>query len=345
MIELEIAGRKIGNEHPTFVIAEIGINHGGSLVVAKEMVDSAKRAGAEVIKHQTHILDDEMSGSAKKIIPGNTTKSIYQVMDECSLTLEEEIELKHYVEAHNMLYISTPFSRAAADFLMEQNVPAFKIGSGECNNFPLIEHIAGFGKPIILSTGMNDIKTVDKAVEIMEKANIGYGLLHCTNLYPTPPELIRLGAISQMRAHYSNAVIGLSDHSLDNYACFGAVAVGANIIERHYTDHKQRLGPDIVCSMDEKELKELIHGCEVIRRARFGEKNLLEEEQVTRDFAYASVVAIDDIKAGDILTKDNIWVKRPGTGELSAADFEGLLGKKSTRNIAHDEMLKQTDYE
>ena len=345
MFELEIAGRKIGDQHPTFIIAEIGINHGGLLSVAKEMVDSAKRAGAEVIKHQTHVLDDEMSGSAKKIIPGNTDKSIYQVMEDCSLTLEEEIELKHYIEMQGLLYISTPFSRAAADFLMEQNVPAFKIGSGECNNFPLIEHVAGFGKPIILSTGMNDIKTVDKAVEIMEKANIRYGLLHCTNLYPTPPELIRLGAISQMRSHYSNAVIGLSDHSLDNYACFGAVAVGANIIERHYTDHKQRLGPDIVCSMDEKELKELIHGCDVIRRARFGDKTLLEEEQVTRDFAYASVVAIRDIKAGDVLTKDNIWVKRPGTGELSAADYNEVLGKKASCDIANDKMLKLADYE
>ena len=150
---IEIAGRKIGEGFPPVVIAEIGINHEGSLSVAKEMVDAAFRAGVEIVKHQTHIVEDEMSGAAKKVVPGNADVSIYEIMERCSLDESEELELKEYVESKGMIFISTPFSRAAADRLQQWNVPAYKIGSGECNNYPLLEHIASFGKPIILSTG------------------------------------------------------------------------------------------------------------------------------------------------------------------------------------------------
>ena len=147
---IEIAGRKIGPDYPPLVLAEIGINHEGSLAVAKEMVDAAKRAGAEVVKHQTHIVADEMSAAAKKVIPGNATVSIYEIMDRCSLNESDEFELKKYVESKGMLFISTPFSRAAANRLEKFGVQAYKIGSGECNNYPLLEHIASFGKPVIL---------------------------------------------------------------------------------------------------------------------------------------------------------------------------------------------------
>ena len=164
-----IKDRKIGSEENPLIIAEIGINHGGNLDIAKQMVDSAKRAGVEVIKHQTHIVEDEMSPKAKKVIPGNSNKSIYEIMDECSLNYDEEYELMRYVEKKGIIFISTPFSRAAVDRLVEFDVPAFKIGSGECNNFPLIEYMCQFKKPIILSTGMNDISSISKAVNILKK--------------------------------------------------------------------------------------------------------------------------------------------------------------------------------
>ena len=234
---IEIAGRKIGTEYPPLVIAEIGINHEGNLEVAKEMVDAAFRAGVEIVKHQTHIVEDEMSGAAKKVIPGNADMSIYDIMERCSLNEEEEFQLKEYVEAKGMIFISTPFSRAAADRLRQWDVPAYKIGSGECNNYPLLEHIASFGKPIILSTGMNTIESVAKAVSIFEKHKVQYALLHTTNLYPTPNRLVRLGAMQEMANHFSNTPFGLSDHTLTNHACFAAVALGASILERHFTDH------------------------------------------------------------------------------------------------------------
>lgn len=343
--DIQINNRRIGEEYKPLVIAEIGINHEGSLEIAKEMVDAAYGAGAEIIKHQTHVIDDEMSSEARKVIPGNTNVSIYDVMERCALNEADEIELKEYVESKGMIYLSTPFSRAAADRLERMGVVAYKIGSGECNNYPLVEHIAAFGKPMIVSTGMNDIQSIKKTVEILEKYKVQYALLHCTNLYPTPASLVRLGAMQELKDNFPNAVIGLSDHTINNNACLGATALGASILERHFTDSKERKGPDILCSMDTAELKELIKGSSEIFEMRGGIKKAAIEEQVTIDFAFATVVAIKDIKSGDPLTKENIWVKRPGTGEIKAEQFNSLLGKKAKNNILNDSHLKWSDIE
>ena len=336
---IEIAGRKIGIDYPPLVIAELGINHEGSLKTAFKMVDAAKRAGVEVVKHQTHIVADEMSGAAKNVIPGNAVDSIYEIMDRCSLDEEEELKLKNYVESKGMLFISTPFSRAAADRLERMNVAAYKIGSGECNNYPLLEHIAQFRKPVILSTGMNTIESVSKAVEIFDTYNVPLALLHTTNLYPTPPKLVRYGAMQELHQAFPKLVFGLSDHTLNNNACLGAVALGASILERHFTDTMNRTGPDIVCSMDEFTTKELIKGSNEIWQMRGGTKEPAKEEQVTIDFAFATVCSIANIKKGAIFTKDNIWVKRPGTGKILAEHFNSILGKKATRDILNDEQL------
>lgn len=340
---IEIGNRKIGLDYAPIVIAEIGINHGGSLEVAFQMVDAAYRAGAEIIKHQTHVIEDEMSSSAKNVIPGNTDISIYDVMSNCALCESDEIKLKEYVESKGMIFISTPFSRAAADRLEKMGVEAYKIGSGECNNYPLIEHIASFKKPIILSTGMNNIESIRKAVKIIEKYNVKYALLHCTNLYPTPPHLVRLGGMTELEKEFPNAIIGLSDHTINNNACLAATALGACILERHFTDSKDRIGPDIVCSMSPEDLQNLIISSKEIKEMRGGKKEASKEEQVTMDFAFATVVAIRNIEKGEILNKDNIWVKRPGSGEIKAERYEELLGKKINRYIKKDEHLKWKD--
>jgi sialic acid synthase SpsE len=342
---VDIAGRKIGQNYPPLVIAEIGINHEGSLKTAFEMVDAAKRAGVEVVKHQTHIVEDEMTGAAKKVIPGNADISIYEIMARCSLNEEDESKLKNYVESKGMIFISTPFSRAAAERLERMNVPAYKIGSGECNNYPLLKHIASFGKPVILSTGMNTIESVRKAVQIFDKVSVPLALLHTTNLYPTPPELVRYGAMTELHEAFPNHVFGLSDHTISNHACYGSVALGASILERHFTDHMERTGPDIICSMDENECKKLVKGSELIWSMRGGTKKPADEEQVTIDFAFATVCTIKDIKKGEVFTMENIWVKRPGTGEILAEKFEVLLGKKATDNIISDVQLNWNDVE
>ncbi len=339
----QIANRKIGPDYPPLVIAEIGINHEGSLSIAKQMVDAAKMAGAEIIKHQTHIVEDEMSGAAKNVIPGNATVSIYEIMARCALNEADELALKKYVEAQGMIFISTPFSRAAANRLQKFDIPAYKIGSGECNNYPLLEHIASFGKPVILSTGMNTIESVKKAVAIFDKHNVSVALLHTTNLYPTPIHLVRYGAMMELHNAFPEKVFGLSDHTLNNNACLGAVALGASILERHFTDHLQRIGPDIICSMDQKQCEALIKGSHEIWQMRGGTKQPAKEEQVTMDFAFATVCSIAEIKKGEPFTKDNIWVKRPGTGEIIAEQFQELLGKNASQNIATDQQLTFKD--
>ncbi|THF50577.1 N-acetylneuraminate synthase [Flavobacterium supellecticarium] len=340
---IEIAGRKIGPDYPPLVIAEIGINHEGSLQTAKEMVDAAFRAGVEVVKHQTHIVADEMSGAAKKVIPGNADVSIYEIMERCALNEADELELKNYVESKGMIFISTPFSRAAAERLRKFDIPAYKIGSGECNNYPLLEHIASFGKPVILSTGMNTIESIRKAVAIFDKHSVPVALLHTTNLYPTPIHLVRFGAMTEMHNAFPDKVFGLSDHTLNNNACLGAVALGASILERHFTDHMERTGPDIICSMDEQNCADLIRNSAEIALMRGGTKQPAKEEQVTIDFAFATLCTIRDIKKGDVFTKENIWVKRPGTGKILAEHFESVLGKTAGRDIANDVQLNWDD--
>ena len=183
MKSVKIGDIVIGESERPLVIPEMGINHEGSLETAKEMVDAAHRAGARIIKHQTHIVEDEMSGAAKKVIPGNADVSIYEIMNRCALSEEEEKELMDYTQSLGMVFLSTPFSRAAAVRLEKFGVAAYKIGSGELNNYPLIEHIAEYGKPMIVSTGMNDIRNIAKAVNILEKYGVEYALMHTTNLY------------------------------------------------------------------------------------------------------------------------------------------------------------------
>jgi len=343
--ELNICGRMVGDDYPPLVITEIGINHDGSLKTALELVDAAISAGAEIIKHQTHVVEDEMSAAAKKVIPGNSDESIYEIMERCSLSEEDEKILKEYVESQGVIFISTPFSRAAADRLERMGVCAYKIGSGECNNYPLIEHIASFKKPMIISTGMNNLESIYKTVEIVRKHNIPYALLHTTNIYPTPARLVRLGAMQQMQQAFPDAVVGLSDHTTSNLACLSAVALGANILERHFTDRMDRKGPDIICSMDPIHLKELIIGAKEIATMRGGNKEAAEEEQPTIDFAFATVVTIKSIQKGEIFTKDNIWIKRPGTGEILADKYYDLLNKKSLRDILIDTHISKSDVE
>lgn len=338
---LSIGERRIGPDYPPFVIAEIGINHEGDIKKAKRMVDDAAGAGAECAKFQIHVIEDEMIPN--DVVPGNAKESIWKIMDRCKLTEEEDQELKRYVEAKGMLYLSTPFSRAAADRLERMGVRAYKIGSGECNNYPLVDHIARFGKPVILSTGMNDISTVRKSVEIFEKHRTPYALLHCTSMYPTPYEKVRLGGINDLARAFPNAVLGLSDHSLGIYTCLAAVAFGAAILEKHFTSDKSWAGPDIPISIDPRELKELIVGSDAVHRALGGSKDILPEEKPTIDFAYACVVSIQPIARGQALTRENIWVKRPGTGEIRAVDYEKVLGRTATRDIPNNTQIRWND--
>ena len=344
MPNFKISNRKIGPKYKPLIIVELGINHNGKISIAKKIIDKAKMAGAEIIKHQTHLPYFEMSEEAKKIIPAHTKNNIFKIISDCSLSESDEIKLKQYVQKKKMIFISTPFSREASNRLNKMNVPAFKIGSGECNNYPLIEHIRKFNKPIILSTGMNNIPQIKKAVKIIEKNKIPYALMHTTNLYPTPYNLIRLNALNQLKKAFPKAILGLSDHTGDNYTSYAAIAMGASIIEKHFIDNKKkRKGPDISASIDYNQLKDLIEGCNKIHKSIPGEKKPVKEEMSTMNFAFASVVSIKDIKKGDKLSYKNIWVKRPGTGNFLAKDFIKLIGKTAQKNIRNNIQIKKKD--
>jgi N-acetylneuraminate synthase len=340
---IKIGKRKIGADFPPLVIAEIGINHEGSFKKAKKMIEDAARVGAECVKFQSHVIEDEMVPAAKKVIPGNAKESIWDIMSRCALSEQEERELKLYAEKLGLIYLSTPFSRAAADRLHRFNVLAYKIGSGECNNYPLVEHIASFGRPIILSTGMNDINSIRGAVDILRRKRIPYAILHCVSLYPTPYKKLALGALEELRKNFPDAVIGLSDHSIGIYTCLGAVALGASILEKHFTSKKSWPGPDISISITPRELKELIVGSRAIYEALGGKKAVLKEEKPTINFAYASVVTISPVKKGEVFNEKNIWVKRPGTGEIRAKYYKEILGKKAACDIPVNTQLRWRD--
>jgi N-acetylneuraminate synthase len=340
---MKIKDRAIGPDHPPLVIAEIGINHGGDLDVAKEMVRLAALSGCEMIKHQTHIVEDEMTEEAKAIFPPNADVSIWEVMERCALSRADEAELKRYTESLGLIWISTPFSRAAADFLETLDVPAYKIGSGEADNIPLIRHLARKGKPVILSTGMQTIETIRASVDVLDQAGIDYALLECTNLYPSPPEIVSLKGVTELRRAFPKAVVGFSDHSIGPEMALASVALGACILERHYTDTRYRKGPDISCSMDPAELRFLIDRSREIWTALHNPKERTAPEEDVYRFARGSVVADLDLAQGHVIGEADIWARRPGSGEIAAYDFDKVVGKRLTRAVKRNQQLKWSD--
>jgi sialic acid synthase SpsE len=338
---IEINGRRIGEGQTPFVMAEVGINHEGDIKKAIELVDAAVQAEADCIKFQCHITEAEMVKTNMR--PGKISdERLWDIIKRCELTYNEEVELKKYCDSKGIMFLSTPFSREAADRLEEMGVAAYKIGSGECNNIPLIKHIAKKGKPIILSTGMNDMDSISRSVMAIRDFKVPFMLMHCTSMYPTPYDRVRLGAIRQLREEFS-VPIGLSDHSFGIYTCLGAVALGASMLEKHFTITHDWPGPDIAVSIDPEELSDLVKGSRAIFAAGGGMKNILPEEKPVIDFAYASVCTIKPVKKGDEFTRENIWVKRPGIGEIHAEEYEDIIGKKCNSNLAEGVLLKKSN--
>ncbi len=342
MIEFAVAGRKIGPDHPPLVVAEVGINHEGNVRKALQLVDAAVESGAEVVKFQCHITEKEMVPT--DMTPGDiSAERLWDIIKRCELTEDEERRVQAHCAEMGVIYLSTPFSREAADRLNDLGVPAFKIGSGECNNLPLLEHIARMGKPMIVSTGMNDMESVKRSVATIRKYDVPLALMHCTSMYPTPYDKVRLGAITELQQQFPDLPVGLSDHSLNVWTCLGAVALGASLLEKHFAISRDWPGPDTGISIEPDELKNLIEGSCAIWQARGGSKTILPEEQPVIDFAYATVVTIATVKAGETFTRENLWVKRPGTGPIHSTLLDDVLGKTAARDIAADRHLTGED--
>ena len=341
---IQIGRTKISENDKPLIIAEIGINHNGNLSLAKKIALEAINTGFKIIKHQTHIPEKEMSEDSKKMIPGNSRKSIYEIIKKCTLNEEDEYELCQFIKSKGGTYISTPFCREAVDRLERFKVPAYKIGSGECNNFPLIDYIATKKKPIILSTGMNNIKNIEVAVKILKKHKVKHVLLHCTNLYPTPYKLVRLGAINILKKKFPKTIIGLSDHTQDNYSAYAALGLGEKVIEKHFVHKKKIKGPDIICSMDATEGKQLLDAANKIFLASETSKGAVKEEKVTIKFAFSSVGIIKNINKNEVLTEKNIFPIRSNSGYFKPKDYPKLLGKKAKKNLLFGKKLKKGDF-
>lgn len=338
---IKIGKRIISNKHRPLIVSEIGINHFGSLKLAKKIVDSIKKTGAEAVKVQIHIPDDEMSEEAKKIRPGNSNKNIYRIISENSLTLKDELKLKKYIESKKLIYIATPFSYKAAEWLNANDIKIFKIGSGECNNLPLIDYVCRFKKPMIVSTGMNSISSIGETVKVLNRHKTPHVLLHCVNLYPVNYNLIRLNKILALKKKFKNSIIGYSDHSVGNSVPIAALGLGAKVVEKHYVIDRKKKGPDTICSMNYFELKELIDHADKIHEALSSSDDVIPQENVSRKFAFHSVVSKMVIRKNEKLNRHNLTTKRPGNGDFAAKEIKKLYGRIAKKNIKKNVLIKK----
>jgi sialic acid synthase SpsE len=338
---IRIGDITVGDGHAPMVIAEVGINHNGDVEKALAMVRAAKSAGATCIKFQTHNTPMEMIHT--DMTPGKiSSEPLWDIIKRCELSEVEERQVKKLCDDLGILFLSTPFSREAADQLAELGVPAYKIGSGEITNLPLIEHVARKGKPMIISTGMTELDEVAQTVDLVKSVGVPLILMQCTSTYPTAYKDVKLGAIEVLRQRFG-VPVGLSDHSIGIYTALGAVAKGACVLEKHFTISRSWPGPDQGLSIEPDELRELAIGADAIYQASGAEKRIIEQEKPVLGFARASVVVIKPIAAGERVTKDNIWVKRPANGEIPAKDFDKVLGKVAKVAMASDHQVKWSE--
>jgi N-acetylneuraminate synthase len=332
------------NSRP-LIIPEIGINHFGSLKLAKKIVDQIAKSGAKIIKTQTHIPELEMSTEAKHIKPGNSNKSIYDVIKKNSLSLKNEQELKEYIESKNLEYLSTPFCIEAAEFLNSINVKAFKIGSGEFNHYPLIEKVCSFKKPIILSSGMHERKTIVETVKLLKKNNANFIINYCVNLYPTPLNLINLNELNFIKSITPNKLIGYSDHTSSLSASLSSLFFGVSLIEKHFSLNKNKSGPDISCSMDANELNFLINSSYEIYDILKVKKSHIRAQEVTRNFAFHSLVANKNMFKNYKILKEDISIKRPSPikGSFAANEITNVVGRIVKRKVKKNTQIRRID--
>lgn len=337
---ITVDGRRIGPDHPTYVIAEGCDNHLGSVDAAREMILRAKLAGADAIKFQHHLPDEEMLPDAP--MSANFDLPLYEFLKKYALTLDQHHELKAHADAVGITYLCTPFSWKAAQELEEVGVPAYKIGSGEMTDVPTLVRIGQLGRPMIVSTGMATLDEIDRTYRALADREVPLALMNCTSEYPPVYEDLNLLVIPEMMSRYPKAVIGHSDHTPDLFTSYAAVTLGARIIEKHVILDKRQPGPDQSVSIDFAELAALVEGIRKVEAAMGTRKRVNEREQPIRTWAFRSLVTTRDIRAGDVLTEDAIWSKRPGTG-IPAHRMDEAIGSRALRDLPANTMFSWND--
>lgn len=341
MPQVNVKDRIIGEGAPCFIIAEGCDNHLGNMDVARDMVREAKRAGADAIKFQHHLPDEEMLPDAP--MSDNFEEPLYEFLKKYALTLEQHRQLKRFCDEVGILYMCTPFSWKAAQEINDL-VPVFKIGSGEMTDVPSLVRIGGYKKPMIVSTGMCTYDEIDRTYQALIKRDVPLVLMNCVSEYPPVYEDLNLGVITEMKARFPKAVIGHSDHTPDLFTCFAAVALGAHVIEKHVILDKKQPGPDQSVSINFDELAELVEGIRKIEVGLGRERKVHAKEESIRTWAFRSIVSTRPIAKGSVITQEDIWSKRPGTG-IPSYRMDELLGKKAARDIAQNVLVSWNDIE
>jgi len=316
---IDIAGRKVGPDQPCFIVAEAGVNHNGRLEMARQLVDVAAQAGADAVKFQTFKAEKVISPQAPKaayqLQTTDTSESQLDMVKRLELSFDAFRELYAYCQDKDILFMSTPFDEESADFLADLGVAVFKIPSGEITNLPFLAHVARKGRPMIVSTGMSYLGEVEAAVRIIEEAgNHDFVLLHCVSNYPADPADVNLRAMHTLAMAFG-VPIGYSDHTPGVEVALAAVALGACVIEKHFTLDRSLPGPDHQASLEPAELTALVRGIRTVAAALgHRRKEPAASEANTAAVARRSLVAARGIPVGTKLTEKLIAIKRPGTG-------------------------------
>jgi len=348
MKKIKIHNKFIGEKEPVFIIAEAGVNHNGNINLAKKLIDAAKDAGCDAIKFQTFKAENVVTKNAErasyqvKNIGGNETQQ--EMLKKYELKYDDFIELKEYCDEKEIIFLSTPHSVDAIDFL-ENLVPAYKFGSGDLTNIPVLEYAAKKGKPMILGTGMATMDEVKEALNaIYNQGNKDVIMLHCTTNYPCSLEEINLRAMQTMQKEL-DCLVGYSDHTNGIIVPVMAVAMGACVIEKHFTLDKNLPGPDHKASLEPNELREMVNAIRDAEKALgSGIKAPTESEKEIMKFVRKSIVAKLDIPKGTTITKEMLSIKRPGIG-LAPKYLKEIIGKKAKVDIKSDELMKFNYFE
>lgn len=343
MSRFNIGPVSIGLNEPVYVIAEAGDNHMGSVETAKEMARLAKLAGANAVKFQHHLPDEEMLPGAP--MSDNMREPLYDFLVRNALKISDHSQIAKYCSEICIQYLCTPFSYAAAKELHENNLlDAIKIGSGEMTDIPSLLRMAKFGVPMIVSTGMSTFEEIDETYHALIGAGVSLALMNCVSEYPPVYEDINLGVLTLMQKRYEKAVIGQSDHTPTNYTCFSAVTLGARIVEKHVIISRLTPGPDQSVSLEFDEFADLVKGVRIIEAASGNEKSIHGREVAIREWAFRSLVTVKHICAGQVLTENDVWSKRPGTG-IPSKDMPRMIGKRALRDLPRNTMLSWEDVE
>src|SRR5215218_8541495 len=340
MQQVRIGDKLIGPQQPVFVIAEAGVNHNGDLKLARALIDVAVEAGADAVKFQTFRADRLATPDAPKaeyqLQTTSDAESQFEMLRRLELSADAHRELHSYCHERGIIFLSTPFDEEAVDLLEELGVPAFKISSGDLTNSPLLEYVAGKGKPVILSTGMSELSELIEAVSVLNTAGCeNTVLLHCVSNYPADPAEVNLRAMQTMRSAF-DLPVGFSDQREGIDVALAAVALGACVIEKHFTMDRTLPGPDHRASLEPAELRDLVRSIRRVETALGnGRKVPTVSELETAKVARRSLVAARDIPAGATLERDMVVMRRPGTG-MSPAMLNTLLGQQTTREISAD---------